>query len=112
MVGHDAAVVIFALLGLAAFAVLALLGLRRRTLWAVLATVVVMGAVVFALSVWPKPFPDGIPAPPVGPDPAGPLLAEVVRSSTDPYLGRLALVREWRRILDHVAPLERGAEGR
>lgn len=63
VVGHDAAVVIFALLGLAAFAVLALLGLRRRTLWAVLATVVVMGAVVFALSVWPKPFPDGIPAP-------------------------------------------------
>ena len=55
VVGHDAAVVIFALLGLAAFAVLALLGLRRRTLWAVLATVVVMGAVVFALSVWPKP---------------------------------------------------------
>ncbi|OOB90234.1 alpha/beta fold hydrolase [Rathayibacter sp. VKM Ac-2630] len=26
--------------------------------------------------------------------------------------GRLALVREWRRILDHVAPLERGAQGR
>ncbi|MDY0914343.1 alpha/beta hydrolase [Rathayibacter festucae] len=34
------------------------------------------------------------------------------RSATVDGAGRLALVREWRRILDHVAPLERGAEGR
>ena len=34
------------------------------------------------------------------------------RSATVDGTGRLALVREWRRILDHVAPLERGAEGR
>ncbi|PPI58870.1 alpha/beta fold hydrolase [Rathayibacter sp. TRS19] len=34
------------------------------------------------------------------------------RTVTVDGAGRLALVREWRRILDHVAPLERGAEGR
>jgi len=34
------------------------------------------------------------------------------RSATVDGTGRLALVREWRRILDHVAPLERGAQGR
>lgn len=34
------------------------------------------------------------------------------RTATVDGTGRLALVREWRRILDHVAPLERGAEGR
>ncbi|QHC67774.1 alpha/beta fold hydrolase [Rathayibacter sp. VKM Ac-2759] len=34
------------------------------------------------------------------------------RTATVDGTGRLALVREWRRILDHVAPLERGAEDR
>lgn len=34
------------------------------------------------------------------------------RTATVDGAGRLALVREWRRILDHVAPSERGAEGR
>ena len=34
------------------------------------------------------------------------------RTATVAGTGRLALVREWRRILDHVAPLERGAQGR
>ncbi len=41
----------------------------------------------------PGARPDGTPAPAASCDPAGPLLAEVVRTSTDPYLGRVSLVR-------------------
>jgi elongation factor G len=37
--------------------------------------------------------PDGVPAGSVGCDPAGPLVAEVVKTTTDPYLGRISLVR-------------------
>jgi elongation factor G len=37
--------------------------------------------------------PDGAPAGAVGCDPAGPLVAEVVKTTTDPYLGRISLVR-------------------
>jgi elongation factor G len=37
--------------------------------------------------------PDGKPAGVVGCDPAGPLVAEVVKTTTDPYLGRVSLVR-------------------
>ncbi|MBB3675424.1 elongation factor G-like protein EF-G2 [Modestobacter versicolor] len=37
--------------------------------------------------------PDGTPAGAVGCDPAGPLVAEVVKTTTDPYLGRISLVR-------------------
>ncbi len=38
--------------------------------------------------------PDGSPAPALaGADPDGPLLAEVVKTTTDPYVGRLSLVR-------------------
>jgi elongation factor G len=37
--------------------------------------------------------PDGAPAGGVGCDPAGPLVAEVVKTTTDPYLGRISLVR-------------------
>ncbi len=36
---------------------------------------------------------DGTPAPPLTCDPDGPLVAEVVRTGTDPYLGRVCLVR-------------------
>jgi elongation factor G len=37
--------------------------------------------------------PDGKPHPPVHCDPAGPLVAEVVKTASDPYVGRLSLVR-------------------
>ncbi|MFF7730174.1 elongation factor G-like protein EF-G2 [Streptomyces sp. NPDC008001] len=37
--------------------------------------------------------PDGRPHPPVTCDPAGPLAAEVIKTSSDPYVGRISLVR-------------------
>lgn len=37
--------------------------------------------------------PDGSPRPALSCDPAGPLLAEVVKTSSDPYVGRVSLVR-------------------
>ena len=37
--------------------------------------------------------PDGTPAEPLSCDPAGPLCAEVVKTTTDPYVGRMSLVR-------------------
>ncbi|WP_433548534.1 elongation factor G-like protein EF-G2 [Streptomyces sp. CA-294286] len=37
--------------------------------------------------------PRGRPRPPIVCDPAGPLVAEVVKTSSDPYVGRLSLVR-------------------
>ncbi|MDF4249410.1 elongation factor G-like protein EF-G2 [Streptomyces sp. WMMB303] len=36
---------------------------------------------------------DGTPLPPLGCDPEGPLAAEVVKTSSDPYVGRISLVR-------------------
>ncbi len=41
----------------------------------------------------PVSHPDGSPAAPVTCDPDGPLVAEVVKTTTDPYLGRVSLVR-------------------
>ncbi|MFG3498524.1 elongation factor G-like protein EF-G2 [Streptomyces sp. NPDC047928] len=37
--------------------------------------------------------PDGSPRPEIGCDPDGPLVAEVVKTSSDPYVGRISLVR-------------------
>ncbi|NML53565.1 elongation factor G-like protein EF-G2 [Streptomyces sp. R302] len=37
--------------------------------------------------------PDGEPRPPLACDPAGPLVAEVVKTAADPYQGRISLVR-------------------
>ncbi|MFP5219963.1 MAG: elongation factor G-like protein EF-G2 [Actinomycetes bacterium] len=41
----------------------------------------------------PVTTPDGAPAAPLTCDPAGPLAAEVVRTTADPYLGRVSIVR-------------------
>ncbi len=37
--------------------------------------------------------PDGGPREPISCDPAGPLVAEVVKTTSDPYVGRLSIVR-------------------
>ena len=41
----------------------------------------------------PVTTPDGDPRGPLTCDPAGPLVAEVVKTTTDPYVGRISLVR-------------------
>ncbi len=44
-------------------------------------------------SVPPVTTPDGSPQGPLAADPAGPLVAEVVKTVSDPYVGRISLVR-------------------
>jgi elongation factor G len=41
----------------------------------------------------PVTSPDGKPRGPLRCDPAGPLVAEIVKTTTDPYVGRISLVR-------------------
>ncbi len=41
----------------------------------------------------PVTAPDGSPRGPLSCDPTGPLVAEVVKTTTDPYVGRISLVR-------------------
>lgn len=41
----------------------------------------------------PVAAPDGTPRGPLTCDPAGPLVAEVVKTTTDPYVGRISVVR-------------------
>ncbi|MCZ2820137.1 elongation factor G-like protein EF-G2 [Modestobacter sp. VKM Ac-2977] len=56
--------------------------------------------------------PDGRPAGHVGCDPAGPLVAEVVKTTTtDPYLGRVSLVRVFSGTLRPDVPVHVGSHG-
>jgi len=50
-------------------------------------------------------LPDGSPADPITCDPSGRLVAEVVKTTTDPYVGRLSLVRVFSGTLVPDAPV-------
>src|SRR4051794_6424122 len=54
---------------------------------------------------------DGSPAPPLGCDPDGPLVAEVVKTTTDPYLGRVSLVRAFSGTLRPDIPVHVSGHG-
>jgi elongation factor G len=55
--------------------------------------------------------PDGTPAPALDCDPDGPLVAEVVKTTTDPYLGRVSLVRVFSGTLRPDAPIHVSGHG-
>ena len=60
------------------------------------------------------PGATGLSGEPVGPltcDPAGPLAAEVVRTSIDPFLGRVSLVRVFSGTLREDSPVHVGGHG-
>jgi len=54
---------------------------------------------------------DGTPAGPLSCDPAGPLAAEVVRTTVDPFLGRVCLVRVFSGTLREDAAIHVGGHG-
>lgn len=61
LVTPQAAAVIYALSALSVVAVVAALRPRWRIGWAAAGAVAVLDAAIFALNIWPKPFPDTVP---------------------------------------------------
>src|SRR6202000_3429571 len=55
---------------------------------------------------------DGTPVEGLSADPAGPLLAEVVKTTSDPYVGRISLVRVFSRTLRPDASVHVSGRGR
>jgi elongation factor G len=59
----------------------------------------------------PVTRPDGSSAPSISCDPNGPLVAEVVKTTTDPYLGRVSLVRVFSGTLRPDMPIHVSGHG-
>src|SRR5918998_1106831 len=59
----------------------------------------------------PVTRPDGSTAPPLSCDPDGPLVAEVVKTTTDPYVGRVSLVRVFSGTLRPDIPIHVSGHG-
>ncbi|MCY7365203.1 MAG: elongation factor G-like protein EF-G2, partial [Frankiaceae bacterium] len=59
----------------------------------------------------PVTRPDGSPAAPITCDPDGPLVAEVVKTATDPYVGRVSWVRVFSGTLRADAPVHVSGHG-
>src|SRR3954452_21396430 len=59
----------------------------------------------------PVSRPDGSPAPALACDPDGPLVAEVVKTTTDPYLGRVSLLRVFSGTLTPDTPVHVSGHG-
>ncbi|WP_246508113.1 elongation factor G-like protein EF-G2 [Actinocrinis puniceicyclus] len=56
--------------------------------------------------------PDGAPKTPLECDPSGPLVAEVVKTTSDPYVGRISLVRVFSGTLRPEQPVHVSGHGR
>jgi elongation factor G len=59
----------------------------------------------------PVSRPDGKPAPVLSCDPDGPLVAEVVKTTTDPYVGRVSLIRVFSGTLRPDTPIHVSGHG-